>query len=123
MMITMTNEQCWILKGRHGRWAWSAKRILRTEGEPATVAFDPEYVWQNRNEIIGWIHTHPSFTASPSDTDDTTMRAQVCALGRPLLCCIDGTDGLRAYWYMDDESEPVEVKVLRIGSKIYGLKP
>jgi proteasome lid subunit RPN8/RPN11 len=75
------------------------------------------------HRLIGWIHTHPSFTADPSNTDDATMRAQVCSLGRPLLCCIEGTDGLRAHWYVDDESNPIEYKVARVRRKLFGLIP
>jgi proteasome lid subunit RPN8/RPN11 len=117
------NEQCWVLLGHYGRWAWSAKYDRYTVGQPARVAFDPDYVWANRHRLIGWIHTHPSFTADPSNTDDATMRAQVCSLGRPLLCCIEGTDGLRAHWYVDDESNPIEYKVARVRRKLFGLIP
>lgn len=117
------NEECWVLRGRQGRWFWNAKYDRYTVGQPATVAFDYEYVYRNEKNIIGWIHTHPHWPASPSSTDNATMKAWVCALGRPLLCCILGTDGLRAHWYLDDESEAVEVDVLRIGQKVYGLRP
>jgi len=117
------NEQCWILMGHRGRWSWGCKYDLHTEGKPAAVAFDPDYVWENRDKIIGWAHTHPNMEASPSNTDDITMKAWCNSLGKPLLCCIDGKDGLRSYWYMDDESQPIEVRSIRIRSKIYGLLP
>ena len=116
-------EQCWVLFGRRGNWAWNAKYDRYTEGMPASVAFDYNYVYEREKDIIGWIHTHPHWSAFPSGTDDITMKAWVCSLGRPLLCCIIGLDGLRAHWYMDDESPSKEVQVLRIGKKIYGLNP
>lgn len=119
----LNNEECWVLKGSSGRWSWSAKYDRYTTGATASVAFDPEYIWNNRNNIIGWIHTHPHWAGYPSSTDDATMKAQCLALGRPMLCCIIGTDKLRAWWYMDDESNPIEVPTLCIGKKIYGLKP
>lgn len=119
----LNNEECWVLKGKAGRWFWKGRYDRYTVGVPAQVAFDPDYVWDNRDKIVGWIHTHPQWTADPSGTDDATMKAQVCALGRPLLCCIDGTDGLRAYWYMDDESDPVEVRVWQYRRGVYGRSP
>jgi len=121
--IQTMNEECWLLTGYRGRWAWAARYDRYSVGQPARVAFDSDYVWENRGRLVGFIHTHPSFPATPSITDDVTMMGQVGSLGRPLLCCIDGTDGLRAWWYMDDESAPVEARVLRIGKKIYGRTP
>src|SRR5437016_1653763 len=112
------NEQCWVLMGKRRRWYWYGKYDRYTVGVPSQVAFDPEYVWENRDRIVGFIHTHPSFTASPSVTDDDTMAALVCAIGRPLVCCIKGIDGLRAHWYFDDESDSVEGKVIRAGKLI-----
>src|SRR4051812_9349078 len=102
-----SNEQCWVLMGRKRPWYWYGKYDRYTVGQPARVAFDSEYVWENREHIVGWVHTHPHWTAHPSSTDDATMRAQVTAIGRPLVCCIIGTDTMRAWWYFDDESEPV----------------
>jgi proteasome lid subunit RPN8/RPN11 len=117
------NEECWILKGQRGRWFWSAKYDRYSLGKPTTVVFDSDYVYAHQNEIIGWVHTHPHWTAHPSDTDDATMKAWVCALGHPLLCCIDGTDGLRAHWYLDDESDAIEVPAYRFRRGIYGVLP
>lgn len=120
----MRNEQCWVLKGkRRGNRFWNGKYDRYTEGQPATVAFDPDYVWENRDRIVGWIHTHPCWTATPSSLDHATMTAQVASLGRPMLCCILGTDGLRAWWYFDDESPGVEGKVTRIGKRLFGVVP
>lgn len=120
---TTTNEECWILTGHRGRWAWRASYDRYTVGQPASVAFDPEYAWEHRDRIIGWAHTHPHWPAIPSSTDTETMGAMCNCLGRPLLCCIDGTDGFGAWWYLSDEVPPIETRVLRIGKKIYGLKP
>jgi len=120
----MKNEQCWVLIGkRRGKRFWSGKYDRYTEGQPATVAFDPDYVWENRDRIVGWLHTHPQWIASPSCLDHATMTAQVASLGRPMLCCIQGTDGLRAWWYFDDESPGAEGSVKRIGKRLYGIVP
>ncbi len=122
----MINEQCWVLKGngkRRGNRYWTGKYDRYTEGQPALVAFDPDYVWENRDSIVGWIHTHPQWTANPSSVDHATMTAQVGSLGRPLVCVIQGTDGIRAWWYFDDESPGVEGKIKRIGKRLFGKVP
>jgi hypothetical protein len=119
----LDNEECWILKGGKGKWTWKGKYDRYSAGQVASVAFDYNYVLENEKDIVGWIHTHPHWNAYPSSTDDRTMRAWVACLGRPLLCCIIGLDGLRAFWYMNDECNGVEVKVLRIKNKVYGLNP
>ena len=119
----LDNEECWVLKGKKNKWFWRAKYDRYTTGQPASVTFDYNYVYANEKNIIGWIHTHPHWCAIPSSTDLSTMRAWTCSLGRPLLCCINGTDGLRAWWFLDDESDPVEVNVYRVGKYIVGSNP
>ena len=114
------NEECWVLMGRRIGSIWHARYDRYTVGQPAAVRFDPDYIWDNRKRIIGWLHTHPSFSATPSSTDNSTMKACVCSLGKPLLCCIRGIDGLRAWWYWDDESPGVEGKIIKVGGKLMG---
>ena len=119
----LKNEECWVLKGKVGKHLWRARFDRHTEGQPATVAFDHEYVWQNRDQIVGWLHSHPQWVASPSATDDQTMDAQTAALGKAMVCCITGTDGLRAWWYGRDGGEPVESKIFCVGKWIFGPVP
>lgn len=120
----MRNEQCWVLMGkRRGSRFWMGKYDRYTEGQPASVVFDNDYVWENRDKIVGWIHTHPSWTANPSSIDNATMKAQVGAIGKPMVCVIQGTDGIRAWWYFDDESPAVEGKVTRMGKRLFGRVP
>lgn len=117
-------EECWVLKGRIIGTFWIARYDRYSVGRIARVAFDPEYVEDNHTQIVGWLHTHPHWIASPSITDLTTMRAWVLSLGRPLLCMIESTTELRAYWFMDDESEPIdEGWFIRIGKYIIGRMP
>lgn len=122
----MMNEQCWVLIGGIEVDLWWGSRIRPTEGAPASVAFDAEYVIERDEkykDIVGFIHTHPSFTADYSSRDDRTMKAWVTCLGRPLVCCIHGTDGLRAWWYLNDEDPPVEYQVKATKGLIFGLTP
>ena len=112
----MAREQCWILLGGVNELLWWGRMRRETIGDPASVSFNPHYILQReekRGDVIGMFHTHPSFYASPSDRDHRTMRQWVSCLGKPLVCVIDGIDGLRAYWYMDDESDPIEASAVK----------
>ena len=51
------------------------------------------------------------------------MRAWVTCLGRPLVCCINGTDGLRAWWYLNDEDPPVEYQAHKVRDRVFGITP
>lgn len=76
-------------------------------GSPARVEFDGLAVLareERRHDIIGFLHTHPAFSADPSQRDIDTMQAWVSALAKPLLCLIRGTDGLAGYVFPTDDS-------------------
>jgi proteasome lid subunit RPN8/RPN11 len=121
------NEHCWILVGRWKDDLWWAKKIRPTEGAPCSVAFDPNYVLAREEsgikDTMGWLHTHPGMVAVPSSRDDVTTKAWVTSLGRPLVCCIRGIDGLRAWWYLNDEDPPVEYQVVSLRGSVFGLTP
>ena len=117
------NEECYVLWGAKWWKFWQGQCLSYSKGEPGGVEFDYNWVEDNLNGVIGWVHTHPSMIASPSSKDDNTMRAWVFSLGRPLVCCIKGSDGLRAHWYLDDESPSVEGPVKRFGSVLTGVIP
>lgn len=120
------NEQCWVLVGGMRDDLWWGKRVKPTEGAPASVAFNPDYVTQRDDkyhDVVGFIHTHPSFTAHYSSRDDRTMKAWVLSLGKPLVCCIIGIDGLRAWWYLNDEDPPVEYQAKSLRGLVFGLTP
>ena len=122
----MINEQCCILVGGHKDDLWWGKRIKPTEGAPASVAFDAKFVLEQEEggkNIVGFYHTHPSFNATPSDRDDRTMGAWVNCLGKNLVCVIDGVDGLKAWWYFNDEDPPVEYQVKKNDKIIFGITP
>ena len=101
-------EECWVLVGQRRGRVWYARRIGRCEGEPASVEFDGLEVLareERRRDVVGFLHTHPSSAAVPSQRDLHTMRAWVSAFGKPLLCVIEGADGLAGYRFDDDESQ------------------
>lgn len=120
--MSCSNEHCWILTGKVQHLTWSGKIQKESEGRPASVDFDYNYVLKREEEkrdIIGFCHTHPGFLAIPSDRDVRTMGAWVNCLGKPLLCLIEGTDGLRAYLFYDDEYEPLECEEVNQYKDLY----
>lgn len=122
----MINEQCWVLIGGWKDDLWWGKRVRSTEGHPVMVRFDPQYVMKREEkygDVIGFIHTHPTFTAQYSNIDDRTMKAWVLSFGKPLVCCIQGTDGLKAWWYLNDEEPPVEYQAVKMRGLVFGLTP
>jgi hypothetical protein len=117
-------EECFILCGKRNRLCWWTNRLLlHSKGSAARVKFQRDYALQNRFEIIGWLHSHPNMPASPSQTDHTTMCAWVLTLGRPLVCCILGNDGLKVYWYLDDENPPEEKRAIYFNGRLIGFNP
>lgn len=101
-----------MLLGRRRGRIWYARRISRKSGEPAHVEFDASAVLhreETQGDVVGFLHTHPNTPAQPSDRDLKTMRAWVSAFGKPLLCLIEGTDGLAGYRFDDDASDPQQL--------------
>lgn len=112
------NERAWVLTGRRyvSSYWWLHLHRLQ-EGTPSSVACD--YAWaltreEQRRDVVGFYHTHPGFSAIPSARDVRTMWAWVASFGKPLLCAIDGIDGLRGYWFTDDETMPQEQRMYRL---------
>lgn len=124
-------EMCLVITGHLGKRRWRVTSF-QSGGEtlsatPCSVEIQPRCLtdWSNRqvDQIVGTYHTHPNMPAVPSARDDRTMKAWVLSLGRPLVALIDGSDGLRAWWYLDDERPPVQAHVECIGSIPYGELP
>jgi proteasome lid subunit RPN8/RPN11 len=117
-------EECWPLVGECRGRLWHARKLRRTVGGPAHVEFDGPAVLareEKRRDIVGFLHTHPGFRAKPSKRDIATMQAWVRAFGKPLLCLIQGTDGLAGYLFASDDSPPerlVQVKAVTRGKFI-----
>jgi len=56
-------------------------------------------------------------------TDYDTMGAWTVCCGKPLVCIIKGTNGLRAHWFIDDETEHITGFVRRFGKIFIGRMP
>ena len=122
----LENEQCWVILGSRFGSCWFGRFHFLSTGDPNEVAFAAEDVFERqdlKNDVIGFVHTHPYTDAYPSATDHATMKAWVTALGKPLVCGIIGTDGLKSYVYEDDESDPVSSRIFKLGNFICGANP
>jgi proteasome lid subunit RPN8/RPN11 len=121
----MDVEHCWVLLGKVKENLFYGRQARMTRGAPCSVDFNASFVIEReetKGDVIGWLHTHPGMIASPSSRDHRTMKAWSCCLGKPLVCVIAGVDGLRAYWYMDDESDPIEsAACVKLGHYIVGV--
>jgi hypothetical protein len=53
-----------------------------------------EAIWSRRDEIVEIAHSHPVGPLDFSREDETTMRALVTALGRPLLFSVVAPSGM-----------------------------
>lgn len=125
-MFESPNEHCWVLIGHTEGDLWYGRMHKMTSGAPCSVAFDADWVMKREEEhgdIVGFLHTHPGMAAFHSSRDDRTMWAWVCSFGKPLACLINGVDGLRAWWYIDDESPPEEYQVKRLDKLMFGVTP
>jgi len=125
-MFDSSIEHCWILLGTSKEDLWHARMVKMTSGTPCSVAFDPHWVLRREEEfgdIIGFWHLHPGMSNHYSSIDDATMKAWVTCFGKPLVCCIQGTNGLAAWWFVDDENEPENYQVKRIKRIIFGITP
>lgn len=123
----MKNEECWVLLGKvRSTSKWRASRTKYSLGEPACVEYDWDWVLRReeaKGDILGFVHTHPFSCASPSITDYTAMKGLVMCFGRPMLCAIRGTDGLRAHWFFDDLGFS-EGKIKQYGKTLFwGIMP
>lgn len=104
------NEESWVCTGGIEGRLWFGHLSHRSEGHPGAVEF--VYKWVNEREekqgdVVGFYHTHPGMAASPSLRDDATMHAIITSFGKPLLCLIEGANGLKAYLYYNDEDDPI----------------
>ncbi len=107
-----SKEVCYILSGQRRGHIWHGCFRNRRLGEPTSVEFDWEWALrreEHKGDIIGFYHTHPAGSATPSWCDVQTMRAWVSCLGKPLLCVIENEPHCGAYLFETDESDGVRL--------------
>jgi hypothetical protein len=112
------NEVYYAILGKRIGNIWYGRGYHFTEGTSCSVKFDYRVVLGNPG-LLGFYHTHPHCGSLLSLTDFETMGAWVNAEGRPLLCIIEGTDGLSLYEFYSDEHVRTGV-VYRCKNLFYG---
>ena len=121
------NEQSWILTGGNHRRMWWGHVSHESEGHPGSVDFPYKWVLDREEkygDVVGFMHTHPGMIASPSPRDDATMAQWVLSFGKPLICLIEGVNGLKGYLYYSDEQPPIPIRTLKsFGQLIVGIMP
>jgi hypothetical protein len=128
-MITNDNEVYEGLSGGllgNGRYWWGRSLGDNAEGSPGQVSFDHKVLFDREDaegDVVGFYHTHPHCVGSPSTTDYATMGAWTLSFGRALVCLIEGTDGLNAHWFVDDETEHISGWVRKVGDIFVGKVP
>ena len=108
------------------RYWWAKSLGDNAEGSPGKVEFDFRVVYdreESHGDVVGFYHTHPHCAGRPSLTDYATMGTWTLSFGRPLLCLIEGTDGLNANWFIDDETEHISEWVRKVGDLFVGKIP
>lgn len=109
-----------------GRCWWAQSLHDDQVGQPCQVSFDPQVIEKREDEkhdVVGFYHTHPQFFADPSGRDYKTMMAWTVAFGKPLVCCIRGVDGLKAHWFVDDETPHITCWMIKVRGWYFGRIP
>ena len=121
------NEQSWICTGGITGRLWYGYLSHQSEGTPGSVNFPYKWVIEReetKHDVNGFKHTHPGFSAVPSLRDMATFHQWVMSFGKPLMCLIEGIDGLKAYLFYDDESNCIRCKTVKqFGQLIVVLLP
>jgi proteasome lid subunit RPN8/RPN11 len=81
------------------------------------VTFDGRWVLareERRHDVLGFYHTHPDGPFGPSRRDVRTMRAWCSAFGKPLLCLIVSSGGLRGFRFEDGEADAAELAAVEV---------
>jgi proteasome lid subunit RPN8/RPN11 len=72
-----------------------------------------EAIWTRRDRVVEIAHSHPVGPLAFSREDETTMRALVTALGRPIAFSIVAPDGMiRRIENVDAAVDPASVPVV-----------
>lgn len=121
------NEVYYGLIGQiHNDWWWAQCLGDHAEGSPGQVEFNWRLIMdreESHGDIVGFYHTHPQTVGCPSHRDYRTMGAWTVSFGRPLLCLIEGVDGLNANWFKDDETNHIRGSIVQIGDIYVGKVP
>ena len=124
---THGDEHSWIITGTHKGRLWLGRRHHEQVGSPTRVGFDAKWAEEReleKRDVIGWYHTHPPrCDAYVSDRDFRTMRVWAGCLGKPLLCLIEGNQGLRGWVFQNEDCEGIPVSFAQLlGNIVVGVE-
>lgn len=94
------NEICYILIGKRIGRFWFGRLVKKVIGSPGSVEFDWEWVLKREEEkgdVIGFWHSHPSGEIELSFRDSHTTIAWETCFYKPLLCVIQVARQWRCY--------------------------
>lgn len=119
------NEQYYMLVGRTLGKFWYGIATDHRSGTPVRVLFNYQRVYDQElayGDVIGFFHTHPNMISNMSDTDYATMCGWTNALGKRLMCVIEGKDGMSNHVFdYREENEHVDTfPVYRVGNIFFG---
>jgi proteasome lid subunit RPN8/RPN11 len=95
-----TVENCYVLLGEFRNGVVHAKMSWRRKGSHSAVEFDWSKAMvreEEKGDVVGFYHTHPEGFVLPSHQDETTMQAWAFSFGKPLVCAIGTSVGVRAW--------------------------
>lgn len=112
-------EECWFIYGKKIGPCWVGRLKYHSRGSAASVDFD--WAQAMNPNIIGFYHSHPGGSPTPSTRDDRTMDAWVKTEGRPLLCGIFGYKNQQCYVYSRSDLGGIVCKNIkaRIADKFF----
>ena len=84
-------EVCFLI-GEGGSILWSDASDSPVRLPDSRVRW--EAIWSRRDRVVEIAHSHPIGPMAFSHEDETTMRALVTALGRPLVFSVVSPDGM-----------------------------
>lgn len=111
-----TVEICYVLLGEIRENKLSAKMSWRKSGTPHSVQFDWNRVMNREEEhadVVGFYHTHPEGFSELSSKDESTMRAWTFCFGKPLICAVATSKGIRAWCFEIDGSSAELLEIRR----------
>lgn len=104
-------EECWVLTGQRREEVWICRRRRYSVGKPTSVAFDARWTLEREEthgDVVGFLHTHPAGSPTPSRRDLRTMKAWACSFGKPMLCVIAAPHGTRGYVFDGNDRHEVD---------------
>jgi hypothetical protein len=91
-MLMLRAREVFFLIGENERVLWSDASNSPVRLPDSRARW--EAIWSRREEIVEIAHSHPIGPMAFSREDETTMRALVTALGRPILFSVIAPHGM-----------------------------